>query len=227
MTKLDGAVVLVIGASGGLGGRIAPLLTAAGATVVRGGRDASRLTGPDAYLADLRSPAGGPSLVAAALAAHGRLDGVVVAAGVVAFGPAGELDDATLEELFQTNALGPIRTLRAALPALTESAEAGRKPFVLTLSGVVAEAPTAGMAAYSASKAALWAFVQAAGRELRRSGVQLVDARPGHISTELSLHPVAGTAPAFGEGLDPDAVAERIVRALADDEKDLPSAAFG
>jgi short-subunit dehydrogenase len=226
MTNLEGAVVLVVGASGGLGSRIATQLASAGATVVRGGRSADRLTGPDAYLADLRQPQGAASLVAAALQAHGRLDGVVVAAGVVAFGPAAEVDDAALADLFETNAIAPIRILRAAVPALLESAAAGRKPFVVTLSGVVSEAPTAGMAAYSASKAALAAFVQAAGREVRRGGVRLVDARPGHTSTELSQHPVAGMAPAFGAGLDPDQVAARIVRAIVDDEKDLPSSAF-
>jgi cyclic-di-GMP-binding biofilm dispersal mediator protein len=226
MTELDGAVVLVIGASGGLGGRIATLLAEAGAVVVRAGRDPSHLSGADAYLADLRAPDGPASLVAAALASHGRLDGVVVAAGVVAFGPAAEVDDATLDDLFETNAKAPIRILRAASPALLESAAAGRSPFVLTLSGVVSEAPTAGMAAYSASKAALAAFVRAAGRELRRGGVRLVDARPGHTETELSQHPIAGSAPAFGPGLDPDAVATRLVRAIVEDEKDLPSTAF-
>lgn len=226
MTELAGAVVLVVGASGGLGGRIATQLEGAGATVVRAGRSAERLTGPGAYLADLREPQGAASLVAAALQAHGRLDGVIVAAGVVAFGPAVEVDDETVSELFETNAFAPIRILRAAAPALLQSAAGGGKPFVVTLSGVVSEAPTAGMAAYSASKAALAAFMQAAGRELRRGGVRVVDARPGHTSTGLSQHPVAGVAPAFGAGLDPDAVAARIVSAVASDEKDLPSAAF-
>ena len=63
-------------------------------------------------------------------------------------------------------------------------------------------------------------------RELRRSGIRLLDARPGHTDTGLAEHPVQGTAPAFGRALDPDAVAERIVRAIAGDEKDLPSTAF-
>ena len=53
-----------------------------------------------------------------------------------------------------------------------------------------------------------------------------MDARPGHTATELSQHPIAGSAPAFGPALDPDAVAARIVRAIADGEKDLPSTAF-
>lgn len=226
MTDLHGAVVLVAGASGGLGTLIASELEAGGATVVRGGRDGGHLSGPDAYLADLRAREGGPSLVQAATRAHGRLDGVVVAAGVVAFGDASAVDDETLDELFAVNATGPIRILRSAFPALVESAAAGRSPFALTISGVVAEAPTAGLAAYSASKAALMAFVQAASREYRRKGVRLLDARPGHTSTALSQHPIAGTAPKLGEGLTPEAVARRIVAGIVDDEKDLPSTAF-
>lgn len=209
--------MLVLGGSGGLGSRIGGQLAAAGATVAT----ASRATGDD--LRDAGMPA---RLVGDIRAQHGRLDAVIIAAGVVAFGPADSVDDATIEQLFQVNALGPMRLIRAALPLLGESAAAGRAPVVVTLSGVVAEAPTAGLAAYSASKSALAAYVVAAGRELRRSGVRLLDARPGHVETELSQHPIAGQPAALGRGLDPDAVASRIVRAIADDERDLPSAAF-
>jgi cyclic-di-GMP-binding biofilm dispersal mediator protein len=82
------------------------------------------------------------------------------------------------------------------------------------------------MAPYSAVKAALHAYGIAAGRELRRQGVRLIDARPGHTETELSKHPLAGTAPAFPAGLNPRAVATRIVEAIEGDEKDLPSSSF-
>lgn len=226
MTDLDGAVVLVAGASGGLGVRVAAMLEDEGAVVVRAARRPDSLSGPGAYLADLRDPSGGAALVRSALDEHGRLDGVVVAAGVVAFGAAKDLDDDTLDELVGTNALGPIRLLRDAHAALAQSAAAGRKPFVVTISGVVSEAPTVGMAAYSASKTALAAFVSAAGREYRRDGIRVFDARPGHTDTGLATRAVAGQAPAFGAALDPDAVAERIVRAIVEDEKDLPGSAF-
>jgi cyclic-di-GMP-binding biofilm dispersal mediator protein len=90
----------------------------------------------------------------------------------------------------------------------------------------VAEAPTAGIAAYSAVKSALHAYGVAAGRELRRAGIRMIDARPGHTETELSLHPLAGVAPAFPAGLQPEAVALRLVEAIAGEEKDLPSSSF-
>ncbi|MHC5797198.1 SDR family NAD(P)-dependent oxidoreductase [Lacisediminihabitans sp. FW035] len=226
MTELSGAVVLVVGASGVLGGEISKRLEAAGATVVRAGRNPGHLGGPDAFLADLTDETAAAALIAASLRAHDRLDGVVIAAGVVAFGPASAVTDATLDRLFETNALAPIRLIREAAAPLEASAAAGRKPFVVTLSGIVAESPTAGLAAYSASKAALAAFVQASARELRRVGIRLLDARPGHTETGLATRAIAGTAPAFPPGLDPAAVAERIVRAIVDEEKDLPSSAF-
>lgn len=226
MTSLSDSVVLVVGASGGLGSRISARLTESGSTVIRAGGTSSSLTGADAFLADLRQESSAAALVEAAVAAHGRLDGLVIAAGVVAFGPIGELTDETVRELFAINTTAPIGLIRAALPHLTASAKEGRDPFIVTLSGVVSEAPTAGLAAYSASKSALAAFTQAASRELRRAGIRIVDARPGHTETGLATRPIAGEAPAFPTGHNPDDVADRIVRAIADGEKDLPSTAF-
>lgn len=226
MSELEGTVVLVVGASGVLGAEIARLLEAKGSTVVRAGRNPDHLTGSDAVLADLTDETAAATLVAAAVRAHDRLDGIVIAAGVVAFGPASEVTDETLRGLFEVNALGPIRLIREVAPHLVASATAGRKPFIVTFSGIVSETPTAGLAAYSASKAALAAFMQASSRELRRSGIRVVDARPGHTETGLATRAIAGTAPAFPTGLVPSAVAERIVRAIVDDEKDLPSGAF-
>jgi len=255
MTELTGAVVLVVGASGGLGSRIAGRLSARGATVVRasrgatardddhGGAGASRGSGlgggvsdlrgdgaasttHDLPLDDLRDESATSTLVARVLELHDRLDGVVIAAGVVAFGPAVELGDGALQELFEVNALAPIRLIRDSAPYLAESAKRGRSPFIVTLSGIVSEVPTSGLAAYSAAKAALAAFAVASTRELRRSGIRIIDARPGHTETGLSKHPIEGAAPAFPAGLDPDHVAERIVQAIAGDERDLPSTAF-
>lgn len=217
MTKLEGAVVLVAGASGGLGSRIAHQLEMAGATVAR----VSRSSG-----SDLSTPSAIDAAVATTVAHHGRLDGLVIATGVVAFGAASDLEPRTVEELFAVNSISPILLITASAPHLEASAKEGREPFVVTLSGIVAEAPVAGLAAYSSSKAGLAAFVTAASREYRRAGIRLVDARPGHTATQLSQHPIAGTAPQFGAALDPDAVAARIVRAIVDGEKDLPSSAF-
>ncbi len=231
-SSLTGRSVLVVGATGGLGSAVARLLADRGAALTLTARSPQRLTAlareldAPALAVDLRDAGGAERAVEAAVAAHERLDGVVLAAGVVAFGPASEVDDATLEELFAVNVLAPVRLVRAAHPYLVTSAHEGRDPFVVTISAVVAEQPMAGMAAYSASKAALAAFDAAAGRELRRARIRLVDARPPHTETGLAERPIAGTAPSLPRGLDPGAVAARIVTALENGERDLPSTAF-
>ncbi|MGV8968261.1 MAG: SDR family NAD(P)-dependent oxidoreductase [Cellulomonas sp.] len=231
MTPVHDLSILVAGASGGLGSTISRLLSRAGARLTLLGRDRERLEGlglgAALVVGDLRQPETAEQAVAAAVAAHGRLDGLVVASGVVAFGPVSELADEVLVDLFALNTLAPIRLLRAALPALTDSATAGRAPFVVHLSAIVAEQPAAGMAAYSASKGALTAFDAAAGRELRRAGIRLIDARPPHTETGLAGRPIAGTAPRLAQGLDPNDVAERVLAAVVGDERDLPSGAFG
>jgi NAD(P)-dependent dehydrogenase (short-subunit alcohol dehydrogenase family) len=231
VTDLSGRSICVVGATGGLGAPVSRRLADAGARLTLVGRDRARLDGlvPGAavVVTDLRDPGSADAAVAGAVAANGGVDGVVFAAGVVAFGSVADLTDETLTELFLVNTLAPVRLLRAALPWLTQSAEAGRSPFVVHVSAVVAEQPVAGMAAYSASKAALTAFDHAAARELRRSGVRLLDVRPPHSETGLAQRPIAGVAPALPRGLDPERVADRVVSAIVDGQRDLPSTAFG
>jgi short-subunit dehydrogenase len=228
MTDLAGKNVLIVGATGALGSLIARRMAAAGARLVLTSTDRAKLDALDIpgtrIVVDLATDAG----TAAALAsdALGGIDGIVIAAGVVAFGPASELDAATTTRLFAVNALGPIELISSALPMLAESAAEGREPFVLTISGVVAESPAAGLAAYSASKAALAAFVRATTREAKRAGIRLIDARPGHTETGLAGRAIAGTSPAFPPGFDPETVADRLVTAITGDERDLPSTAF-
>ena len=230
MTDLNGASILLVGASGGLGRELADILHNKGAVLTLAGRDhlALQAIGVPGHIVtgDVTEPGVPEEFVEAAMRHGGKLDGVIYAAGVVAFGPASEVADSTLDTLWAVNTKAPMVLLRAATPALQKSAEAGGSPFMLALSGVVSESPTAGLSAYSAVKSALAAHFSAAGREMRRVGIRLVDARPGHTETELSKHPVAGDPPPFPKGLEPRAVAERIVQGIEVDEKDLPSTAF-
>lgn len=221
--EITGARVLVAGASGGLGGAIARELATRGARLAVSGRDPGRLaaiaraTGGTPLARDLTEPTGPEQLVGEAADALGGLDAVVCAAGVVAFGPVTELDDRILTRLFTINTLAPIRLSRAALGAL------GAGGAIVNVSAIVAEMPTAGMAAYSASKAALTAFDTALRREARRAGVRVLDVRPPHTETGLATRPIAGEPPRLAAGRDPQDVARRIVDALAGDaaEADL------
>ncbi len=230
MTAWSDRSVVVVGATGGLGLPLARGLAEMGCRLTLVGRDPERLraTGVPGLVvdADVRKAASASRIVDAALAEYGGVDGIVFAAGAVAFGAVDEMPDEVMIELFTLNALAPVRLLRAALPALRASAAAGREPFVAHISAVVAEQPQAGMAAYSAAKAALAAYDAAAARELRREGIRLVDIRPPHTETGLAERPLTGAAPKLPQGLDPQAVADRIIAALRDGEKDVPSAAF-
>jgi cyclic-di-GMP-binding biofilm dispersal mediator protein len=216
---LAGSHVVVVGATGVLGSSIAVQLAAAGAKVSAIVRDHTRLDGASVAqyaLADVTDHAA----LSAAFASVAPFDGVVNATGVVAFGNIADLDEATLARLFAVNAIAPIVMFREASPHITDGG------FFVNLSGVVATQPFAGMAAYSASKAAAWAAMTAASRELRRRRIDVIDARPPHTETGLATRPLAGVAPKMPEGLAPDVVATRIVAAIAAGERDLPAEAF-
>jgi len=155
-----------------------------------------------------------------------KIDGIVNATGLVAFGHASDLSITALNRLSAVNLTGPIALISGLLPALRISAQAGNEPFVVNISGVVAESPMAGLAAYSATKAGLWAFDQALSREVRKDGIRVIDARPGHTETGLAGRAIAGVSPAFPVGMQPGWVADRIVSAILNGESDLPATAF-
>jgi cyclic-di-GMP-binding biofilm dispersal mediator protein len=210
-------VALVAGGTGGIGSRVAALLESRGAKVTT----VSRSTGGDNHIAaDLRSPAAAGDAVEEVVSRHGRLDIVVNAVGVVAFGDAVATSVDTVEEVFLTNTFAHVFLCQAALPAM------GKGGVIVAVSGVVAEQNLPGMSVYGASKAAVRSFDEAFAREARRTGIRVIDARPPHTETGLATRAVAGTAPRFPQGLSPDTVASRIVAAIADGETDLPSSAF-
>ena len=219
---LGGKHVVVVGATGVLGARVAAHLAAAGARVSAIVRDHTRLDGASVFqyaLADVTDTAA-MRVAFASVASVGPIDGVVNASGVVAFGGIGELDDATLAKLFAVNATAPIVMLRESATLIADGG------FFVNISGVVATQPVAGMAAYSASKAAAWAAMSAVARELRRRQIDVIDVRPPHTETGLASRAIAGVAPKMPVGLTPDVVAARIVAAIVAGERDLPVEAF-
>jgi NAD(P)-dependent dehydrogenase (short-subunit alcohol dehydrogenase family) len=212
---LQGKVVAVVG-TGGLGRALAESLAERGSTVIVAGR-----SGAVDVTIELTDADAGAALVDHALTLYGRLDGVVIAAGVVAFGDLESTEDTVIEELLLVNALGPLWLAKRVVPALRES-----RGFLVNLSGVVAATPSPGMVAYSASKASVAAGFQALGRELRRAGVLVCDAQPPHTETGLATRPIAGSAPRFGPGLDPRVVADRVVAGIEADQSVITAADF-
>lgn len=229
MVTLAGAHVLVVGATGGLGAPLSRALAARGAVLSLAGRSADKLVALTGELGDQvlgtstgdLAAVGVPAQLVADAQARKPLSGVVFAAGVVAFGELADLDDDVLDQLVLINLLAPIRLAQAAVAVLPQGG------FLANISAVVAEQPAKGMAAYSATKAGLTAFDRAVAGELRRRQVRVLDIRPTHTETGLADRPIAGRSPRLPTGADPAAVAERIASAIADDERDLPSSAFG
>lgn len=222
--SITDSVVAVVGAGGGLGRPISELLHARGASLLVAGPHPERLPdlpGSVPIRLDVRDPDAGDAIAAAAREHFGRLDGLVNAAGVVAFGALVDTDDTAIEELFLTNVMGPLWVLRRLVPMLGDA-----KGFVVQLSAVVAEQPLPDMVAYTATKAALTAADRALARELRRVGITVCDVRPPHTETGLAGHPLAGAAPRLPAGLDPALVAERIVTAIEHGEAELAASAF-
>ncbi|MEU3464431.1 SDR family oxidoreductase [Streptomyces sp. NPDC006733] len=220
--NLNGARVLVAGATGVLGGALTAELTARGALPALAGRDPDRLAraarahpGAPTVLFDAYDPASCARAVHSAAAGLGGLDGVVVAFGAVAFGPAAATGDEVAEYLMAVNALAPAAFFRAALNVL------GPGGIIAALTGVVAEHPQAGMADYSASKAALSAWLTAARREARPAGITVLDLRPGHLDTGFADRAVGGTAPPLPAGGDPRRFAAAAADALESDAQVL------
>ena len=231
MSELQGRQILVIGANGAFGNEFCTQLEEAGARVVGTARSADsaarlqpQLTGR--LLLDLEDPQSIQTLTTYLLASESEIDGIVLASGLVAFGSVAETPATVLQRLTQVNAVGQIDLVQQLFPALLRSANKGNNPFVLSISGVIAERPMAGLSAYSASKAALHAYATAAQREYQKLGIRWLDARPGHTESGLANRAIAGTAPNFGVGMAVELVIGRIIKAVLDDEKDLPSGSF-
>lgn len=200
---LSDARTLVVGGTGVLGGRLTTALLEAGARVVVTGRDPGRLAGvagvEDRLELDLLDVAACRDVVARAADRLGGLDLVVLATGVAAFGPTRDTPDAVTEELFAVNTLGPVAVLSAAAPLVASGGA------LVVLSAILADAPMAGMASYSASKAALSGFLTALRREVRRDGLTVLDVRPPHMETGLADRAISGTPPKLPAGHDVDA----------------------
>lgn len=217
-------VALIAGGTGGLGSALATELRSRGCIVVTVSR--TQLTqstqSPDSnhIVADLRSPDSATAVIDQVIAKHGALNIVINAMGVVAFGEISATSIDTVEEVFLTNTFGHIFLMQAALRKISQGS------VLVGISGVIAEQNLPGMSVYGASKAAVRSFDEALAREARKVGVRIIDARPPHTETGLASRAVAGTAPKFPRGLEPVAVAQRIITAIANGETDLPSTSF-
>ncbi|KMO93398.1 SDR family NAD(P)-dependent oxidoreductase [Streptomyces roseus] len=211
--------VLVVGATGELGTHAVHGLLARGAQPAVAGRDTARLdalairTGCPAFPIDAYDLDGCARAAPRAAAALGGLDGVLVAVGVPAFGSADSVPDAVAEHLMTVNALCPMAVLRGAVPVVRDGG------FLAAITGAIVETPLMGTADYAAAKSALSVWLGVVSREVRRRGVDVVDARLPHMDTGFTTRAIAGSPPRLPAGADPAtemaALLDRLLRHLA------------
>jgi NAD(P)-dependent dehydrogenase (short-subunit alcohol dehydrogenase family) len=214
--ELHDARVLLAG-PGAVGAALAGQRAADGARLHLAGRDTARLEEVGGPLGaawsrlEITDPASVRDVVEDAAAALGGLDAVVVCTGVPAFGAAEAHDPQVHRELMAVDAIGPMDLLAAALPHL------GPGGAVVAITAILADHPTAGMAAYSGAKAALSAYLTALRREVRRRRITVLDVRPPHLGTAFGDRALAGSAPEMAAAVGVDELAATVLGALRDD----------
>jgi NAD(P)-dependent dehydrogenase (short-subunit alcohol dehydrogenase family) len=193
---LKDRVVLLTGASGGIGSVTASLLLERGAQVIahyannREGAEAACAAAPDRALvvqADLAQPQATRELWREALAWRGHVDVVVANAAIalnLPFDSSDEEWDAGWERTFQTNVIGPGNLIRAALPHFVER----RQGILISISSWAAQRGSAlpPHTAYAASKAALQNVTQSIARNHTADGVLAYVVAPGIVKTPMS-----------------------------------------
>ncbi len=189
---LDGAAIIVTGASSGIGAATAARLGAAGAGVVLVGRREDALKAQAeavieaggqalAVPADVSEP-GCPALIAAACRDRfGRIDGLVNNAAVVRHRPLADWDMAGFDEHVATNVRGPYFLIQAVLPDLVASPVKS----VVNISSSSGTMHLSGQSVYGMTKAALNYLTMSLAGELAPTGVRVNGIGPGPIDTPI------------------------------------------
>lgn len=183
--RLVDAVVLVTGASSGIGAATAVRLAASGARLIVTGRNEERLceiaaqTRATPLTADLADPGGPELLVEKALAAEGRIDLLVCNAGAGWAGPIGELSGTKASDLVSLNLLAPVQLARLLAPGMAERGW-GRLVFVSSIAGATGVRYEA---VYAATKAGLNYLAESLAYELADTGVGVSLVLPGVVDT--------------------------------------------
>jgi len=193
-SALEGKIVIVTGASSGVGEASARQFAKAGAKVVLAARSTAKIDevareiGGLAVTTDVTRLADLEKLVQATIDAYGRIDVLVNNAGFNSRGDFDTLTPAAIEAVLDTNLKAPLLLTRFALPHLRRS-----RGVVVNVASIAGHVPLPGESTYCASKWGLRGFTFAVGEEMRNAGVALCAVSPGPISTPFVLDDIDHT----------------------------------
>lgn len=191
MSKLQGKVAVVTGASKGIGAAIAKAYAAEGAAIVvnyasdRAGAEAvvseieARQGRAVAVQADVAKPRDVERLFDISKETYGRVDVVVNNAGVFAFQPLEQVSEAEFHRQFNINVLGSLLVAQQAAKHI--GADGGS---IVNVSSVISESPLPGSSIYSATKGAVDTMSEALALELAPRKIRVNTVAPGGVDTE-------------------------------------------
>jgi hypothetical protein len=185
--SLEGKIVVVTGASSGIGALAAQRLSERGAVVVLAARNAEKLNRVAASLAgpyrvlemDVGSDASVKEGFDQVLTEFGQVDVLLNNAGYGKFESLDQMPISEFAEMMNVNYIGMVRCTKAALPSM-KAARSGRIVNVASMAGKIG---TAKSTAYTATKHAVIGFSSALRQEVREYGITVSTINPGPIDT--------------------------------------------
>ena len=201
-------VVLISGASSGIGRASADRLQRAGWTVVGASRRGTSSGGWTPMAMDVDRDDSVADGVAAVLGDHGRLDAVVACAGWGLAGPVEQTPIAEAKAQIETNFWGAVRLVQAALPAM-RARGTGRLVLISSIVGVIG---VPFQAFYTASKFAMEGYAEALAYEVAPFGIDVSLVQPGNVRTDFTASRRDVQAP---EGDPYGAVASKAISKMA------------
>jgi 3-oxoacyl-[acyl-carrier protein] reductase len=193
MSRFEGRVAIVTGASQGIGETIARDLAAEGAAVVLVDIQMDKLESvvrsivdaggrAEAHQADVADTAAAERIAAAVAAAHGRIDHLINNAGITRDGLLMRMKEEDWDAVLRVNLKGTFSFSRAVLRTMV-AARYGRIVNIASVAGLMGNA---GQANYSASKAGVIAFARSLAREVGSRGITVNAVAPGFIATAMT-----------------------------------------